>query len=312
MSALVETMFSVREKPWHGQGTIVQTAPTSADALRMAGLDWRVEARPIYDRNGNPIEGYVANTRDSDNSVLGIVTNRYSIIQNSEAFAFTDAVVGDKNGVHYETAGSLRNGKQVWLLAKMPSARVAGDDVEPYLCFTNTHDGSGAVRVCMTPVRVVCNNTLNLALSSAKRQWSTIHKGKISQKVAEAQATLELAQRYMVELDEAANKFANVTVRPEWLEKQLKEWFPMNEDDSNCKKSNINDLRDGFMYCYMRPDIAQFFGTAWGVINAASDMAHMTPQRKTETFAENNFQRVIYGAPLLDMVVKSCSKLAKV
>ena len=185
MSANVETMFYVREKPWHGLGTMVQEAPTSAEALKLAGLDWTVEARDMWLNGGyEPIPGYKANVRSSDNKVLGVVSNKYRIVQNADAFAFTDALIG--GDVRYETAGSLLDGKKIWLLAKLPDSEICGDKTEPYVCFSNTHDGSGAVRVCMTPVRVVCNNTLNLALDTAQRAWSVRHVGDINSKLVEA------------------------------------------------------------------------------------------------------------------------------
>ena len=162
MPALVESMMYVREKPWHGLGTQVEEAPTSAEALRMAGLDWNVVQRNIQVCGGAKIQNYKANIRDSDGTVLGVVTDRYKIVQNAEAFEFTDSLIGGE--VRYETAGSLNGGRKIWLLAKLPETEIVGDKTEPYLCFTNTHDGSGAIRVCMTPIRVVCNNTLNLAL----------------------------------------------------------------------------------------------------------------------------------------------------
>lgn len=116
MSALVETMFSVREKPWHGLGAIVMEAPTSADALRLAGLDWNVVQEPIYTEFNELIKGYKANVRDSDRKVLGVVSDRYKVVQNTDAFSFTDGLIGQ--GVCYETAGSLQEGKKVWLLAR--------------------------------------------------------------------------------------------------------------------------------------------------------------------------------------------------
>lgn len=188
MSHEVETMMYVREKPWHGLGRMVEEAPTSADALRLAGLDWKIESRDVLTAEGLVIPGYKANTRDKDGAVMGIVSNRYSIVQNEEAFAFTDALVGE--GITYETAGSLRGGKQIWLLGKMPDRKILGEDFEPYICFTNTHDGSGAVRACMTPIRVVCNNTLNAALKQASRSWSTPHKGNVAARLEEARQTL--------------------------------------------------------------------------------------------------------------------------
>lgn len=303
MSALVETMFSVRETPWHGLGTIVADAPTSADALHLAGLDWDVLPEPVYLDNGIVIPNYVANTRSSDKKVLGIVTDRYKVVQNTEAFAFTDALLGED--VRYETAGSLSGGKRIWLLAKMPTEKILGDDVVPYLCFTNTHDGTGAVKVCMTNTRVVCNNTLNLALSTATRMWSTKHMGDIQGKLAEAEQTLEMAHKYNSALAVEAEKLANTSIKDEEVEKILEEIFPIDENDSNRKQTNMTDARDYFRFCYRQEDIKKFYGTLWGVVNAASDMAcHMEPARNTDSYRENNWGRIINGHAIIDNIYK--------
>lgn len=110
MAANIESMFYVRETPWHGLGTKVMEAPTSKRALELAGLDWKVVQEPIYTENNELIEGYKANVRDVDRKTLGVVTDRYKIIQNEEAFAFTDELLGE--GVRYETSGSLQGGKK--------------------------------------------------------------------------------------------------------------------------------------------------------------------------------------------------------
>ena len=195
MAHEVETMFYTRQRPWHGLGTYITEAPCSEDALRLAGLDWGVEQHSIY-TCGEKVDGYKANVRSTDGKVLGIVTNRYQVVQNKDAFAFTDALLGE--GVTYETAGSLMEGRKVWMLARMPREyMIAGDRISPYLVFTNSHDGSGSVRVAITPIRVVCNNTLNLALNTAKRSWSMIHTGNVQEKLDEAHNTLFLAEKYM-------------------------------------------------------------------------------------------------------------------
>ena len=116
MAANVESMFYTREKPWHGLGTRVMSSPTSEDALILAGLNWKVLQEPVYTEKKEVIEGFKANVRDSDRKVLGVVSDRYKVVQNNEAFAFTDALLGE--GVRYETAGSLNSGKSVWLLAR--------------------------------------------------------------------------------------------------------------------------------------------------------------------------------------------------
>ena len=128
MAAEVETMFSVRVKPWHGIGTIVEDCPNSEEALRLAGLDWKVEQRDVYTDNWNRIPGYKANVRDFDQSVLGVVSDRYQVVQNEEAFAFTDELLGQ--GIRYETAGSLQGGRRTFILAKLPQRFIiAGDEI---------------------------------------------------------------------------------------------------------------------------------------------------------------------------------------
>lgn len=114
MAANVESMFYVRETPWHGLGTRVMEAPASKEALTLAGLDWKVLQEPVYTQSEELIKGYKANVRDSDRKVLGVVTDRYKVIQNEEAFSFTDSLLGE--GVRYETAGSLQGGKRYGFL----------------------------------------------------------------------------------------------------------------------------------------------------------------------------------------------------
>lgn len=310
MSALVETMYSVREVPWHGLGTVIENAPNSHDAIELAGLNWQVNGNPIFDANGNEIKGYKANTRDSDNSVLGVVSDRYQIVQNAEAFEFTDHLI-DADEITYETAGSLRNGKQIWLLGKMPETKILGDDVDPYICFTNTFDGSGAIKVCLTPIRVVCNNTLNLALSRASRSWSTKHMGDMAGKLMEAKETLMLANNYMSMLDIEADKYANTAISDDEIQKVISEIFPVDvNNDSQRRINNVQQLTDTFYTCYYMPDIAQYKNTQWGVINAMADMVgHMAPARNTATYQENNWGRIMNGHPFFDAIVKKMNQM---
>ena len=299
MAALVESMVYTREKPWHGLGTKVEEAPSSADALRLAGLDWRVEQKNIQLCGGSKVPGYKANVRSTDGKVLGVVSDRYRIVQNADAFEFTDSIIG--GDVRYETAGSLNSGKKIWLLAKLPETEIAGDKTEPYLCFSNTHDGSGAVRVCMTPIRVVCNNTLNLALDSAKRAWSVRHTGSLQSKMHEARACLRMANTYMGALAEKADRMANTIITRDQLNRILDELFPVDEHTTEREKQNIKKLRDEYMVCYFAPDLVKFRDTAWGAYNAMSDMiTHNAPLRKTENYRENNWGRLMDGHVMMD------------
>lgn len=297
----VENMFFVREKPWHGLGTRVETAPSSADALRLAGLDWSVEGKPIYTIEGNEIPGFVANTRSSDGSVLGVATDKYRVVQNVDAFDFTDSLLGGGD-IRYETAGSLKKGKQIWLLARMPEREILGDKVEPYLCFTNTHDGSGAIRVCATPVRVVCNNTLNLALRNASRTWSARHTGDMEMKLDEAKQTLGLMNTYMDELSIKAEDLAKKHLTMEAVEEILDDLFPTDDPSmTERKRNNMQDMKDEFIICYMAPDLLNFAGTAWQAVNAMADMVdHAAPKRNSANYQENRWGKIMGGHVLLD------------
>lgn len=301
MAANVETMFSVREKPWHGLGTIVMEAPASADALRLAGLDWEVVQEPIYTDSKEKIEGYRVNVRDSDRKVLGVVSDRYKVVQNVDAFSFTDELLG--KGVRYETAGSLQEGKKVWILARLPREYIiAGERISPYLVFSNTHDGSGSVKVAITPVRVVCNNTLNLALDTAKRSFSMMHTGNVQDKIQEARDTLFMAEEYMDYLSIEFEQLRRQKITDGQVREYIEQLLPMDEEPTSIQRKNIIRLREDMMRRYYdAPDLQKVGKNAYRFINAVSDFAtHSSPLRRTANYNENLFSRIVNGNPLID------------
>ena len=301
MAANMETMFYTREKPWHGLGTMVAEAPNSKDALRLAGLNWKVLQEPVYTENEELIQGYKANVRDTDRKVLGVVTDRYKVIQNEEAFAFTDTLLGE--GVRYETAGSLQEGRRVWMLARLPREFIIGGErISPYMVFSNTHDGSGAVKTALTPIRVVCNNTLNLALRTAKRSWSMIHTGDISGKIEEAKNTLLLADEYMTALGQEFENLRKIKLSEKQVLDYIKILLPMEENYSLLQKRGVEKLRaDMKMRYFDAPDLKDVGNNGYRFVNAVSDFAtHSTPRRKTANYKENIFARTADGNPMID------------
>jgi len=301
MAANVESMFYVRETPWHGLGIRVNEAPASRDALTLAGLDWSVIQEPVYTETGELVEGYRANIRDADRRVLGVVTDRYKVIQNREAFTFTDALLGE--GVRYETAGSLQGGRKVWLLAHMPHEYIiTGERISPYLLFSNTHDGSGAIKVALTPIRVVCNNTLNLALSAAKRSWSMIHTGDIQSKMKEARDTLFMAEQYMDSLGKEFESLRMKKLSDKAVMDYIEILLPLEEDATPIQRKNIGRLREDMKLRYFdAPDLKDLGKNAYRFVNAVSDFAtHAEPLRRTANYKENLFARTVEGNPLID------------
>lgn len=301
MPANVESMFYVRETPWHGLGVCVEEAISSEEALRVSGLDWRVLQEEIYTDQQECIKGHRANIRDTDRKVLGVVTERYKVIQNEETFAFTDELLG--SGVRYETAGSLQEGKKVWLLARMPREYIiSGERISPYLVFSNTHDGSGAVRVAITPIRVVCNNTLNLALNTAQRSWSMIHTGDIRGKMQEAKDTLFMAEKYMDELGKEFESLRNKELSDVQVKEYIEMLLPLDENATSMQVKNIKRMREDMSARYFKaPDLMNIGNNAFRFINAVSDFAtHGEPLRRTANYKENMFSRTIEGNPLID------------
>lgn len=301
MPANVETMFYTREKPWHGLGIMAQEAPTSKDALVLAGLDWNVVQKEIRTQDGEPITGFLANIRETDNKILGVVTERYKIVQNRDAFAFTDALLGE--GVTYETAGSLQEGKRTWMLARLPQEYIINEDkITPYLVFMNSHDGTGAIRAAMTPVRVVCQNTLNLALSTAKRSWSTNHTGDITGKMEDAKYTLLHAEHYMGELVKTFEQLRQVKISDRKVYDYINVLFPLLDSPTDLQRRNLMKLKEDLKMRYFdAPDLKRTGKNALRFVNAVSDFAtHTPPLRMTRNYKENLFARTIDGNAVLD------------
>jgi len=310
----LETMFYVREVPWHGLGVRVEEALGSEEALESAGLDWEVvqksiytadlvcaESSNVYTSDSQIIPNYKANVRDTDGSVLGVVSDRYKIVQNEEAFAFTDALLGED--VKYETAGSLQGGRKVWMLAKLPEKYIiAGERIEPFIVFSNSHDGSAAIKVCMTPIRVVCQNTLNLALNHAKRSWASKHTGNVQNRMHEARETLNLAHLYMENLGMEFDKLSRIKLTDSKVMEFINELIPLSKEASDTQIKNIELLRDDIKIRYFEaPDLKVLGKNGYRFVNAVSDFAtHAKPLRETASYKENLFLKTLEGHPMID------------
>jgi phage/plasmid-like protein (TIGR03299 family) len=308
---MIETMAYAGETPWHGLGVKVDEAMTSADAIKLAGLDWDVEQSPVS-VNGVEVEGWMANIRSTDKSVLGITSDRYVPVQNRDAFDFTDAMIGE--GARYETAGSLKEGKLVWLLALIGERKILGDEVRQYLTFATGHDGKTPVRVFDTNTRVVCNNTYQLALNSAKRVWTFEHSSGVMDRLRAFRETMENARDYMDGLEAKAAEFFAQKVDSAALDRILDQVFGDEDSfkDQPMKASRIVALKSRLVKVYERTDDLQNMrGTAWGVYNAFADVAaHGTPTFNTGKVRERRFLSYIEGNQLLKSAQRAIEAVA--
>lgn len=204
-------MFYAGEVPWHGLGTQVDDAVTSADAMRLAGLDWEVELRPVYDGKGTELPRWNAVTRTTDDAVLGVIGKRYVLIQNREAFDFLDSLVQD-GVLRYETAMSLFGGSQIAMLARMPEDMRIQDDVfAQYMLAATSHDASRSLSIYATNVRVVCNNTLTMA-TRAQAAAIISHTGNIADKMRAAREALNVTTQQQQRMAAWLQKLADTPI----------------------------------------------------------------------------------------------------
>lgn len=292
-----DTMFSVGERPWHGIGLVVDTAPTSAEAIKMAGLDWTVEKQPLFTANGNEAKGYFANVRSDTGRVLGVVKDKYKIVQNADSFNFVDDLMAMSGECKYETAGSLHNGAKTWLLVKMPETNLVGDKVENYLFFMNSHNGTSGIVAGVSSVRVVCNNTLQFAMNESEklqRQWHVTHRGNIEGKLEEAKASLKLANAYVEQERKVAMMMAEKKVNEERFFRELFESWKKTTGEDTVKKI-ANEIHEIYQN---KEDLQNFKGTAWGLWNAVCDWES---NRKSKGTNEKKLSKFFTGNKLITL-----------
>ncbi len=286
------SFFSVKEKAWHGLGKIVDQYPTSKEALEFAGLNYIVEKRQLftYDSENNKadeesgikipeitIPNYYATIRTDSDTVLGVVGKDYEIVQNVDAFAFFDAIVGG-DGIQYETAGALGNGERVFITAKLPGyIRVGHDDLtEKYLFLTTSHDGYGSITAAFTPVRIVCNNTLNAALRNHTNAIKIRHTANAKERLEQAHKLMGISNNMASQMEEIFNRWTKVRISDKEVRKLIQKALIPNKEvlqrleaghDDQCS-TYYKNMCD-FAYRYTMENETQLVETTKGTLYGA-------------------------------------------
>ena len=298
-----EEMFYVGETPWHRLGIKLPEVATAQEAIDAAGLGWDVILGDIFfktDEGMKQVEHQKAAIRDDATVALAVVSDNYKPIHNREAFAFFDQVVGTGDA-KYHTAGALGQGQKVWMLAELPGeVRLQNDrdDVtQKYLLLTTGHDGKTALRMLLTPVRVVCQNTLNAAIGgvAASEGVTIYHSGDVKLKVREAQRILGLAVSHYNEFEEQANWLSGIEASVQTVEKYVEALFIINPESSDRQQKHVLDIRS---------DVENRFGdergrSLWHLVNAAVEYVdHGQSFRSSNAFSrqEGRFRNVLMGS----------------
>lgn len=277
----VETMMynSERGLPWHGLGNGVTGARTAKQAIVDAGLDWEVELRDVFvqAKKGHVVlPGHHAVTRTSDDRVLGVVKSRYTPFQNRDAFEFADNLV-DSDEAKYDTAGSLRGGRVVFLSMEVPKHIMVGgeDGHKMYLLLRTSHDGTTAIGVYVVMIRAVCMNTVTFAISGAKYRWAMPHVSTLEGKLQEARETLALSFDYADAFQAEAERLMKAKVSDDKAVDILETVLP-DRPKTEEKIEEIMELLRG-------SDTNGYHGTGWGLVNALTEYhEHKRPGTQKE------------------------------
>lgn len=276
-------MMYTGDVPWHRLGTRLAFPATAREAISAAGLDYRVAIRPLVTVDGTEVPQKKAVIREDCGTVLGVVGNAYVPVQNHQAFGFLDAVVAQR-GLRYDTAGALGRGERIWMLARLPgSIRVGNSDdlVDKFLLLSNTHDGTTALRVFFTPIRVVCQNTLNLAERNGAGQGIAIqHKGDLHTKIGEAQRVLGLATVFYDDAAARIDLLAGHSPTPAQLERYFERVQPDPVDADATKARHIRESFQRLFETGIGLEMPGVKGTTWAAYNAITEWVdHHRPTR---------------------------------
>ncbi len=297
MSANLQSGMFAGKPAWHGLGNNVEKELTAAEAIKASGLDWAVEKRQVFfqtdEGKGRKVPNQFATVRTDTQQALGTVGRVYMPLQNADAFSFADSIIQEKAAV-YNTAGALGNGEKIWVLAKLDGVcTIGGDDVvDKYLLLANSHNGSSGVQICLTPVRVVCQNTLAAALGSAQQMFKIRHTASMGSKVTDARHALGIANKFFAEFEEKAQALTRVQMNADKFKGFIKAAGFDPEAEQGRAKSSADDLWRLFE-TGKGQDMPSARGTAWGAYNAVTEyLTHHRPTRVTNGFKSEREARL--------------------
>lgn len=297
MAHEVETMMYVNQTPWHGLGTKLKEPPSITEALKASGLDWTVKLYDLQTVDGNLPVLHKAVVRETDKRVLGVVGNRWHPLQNKAAFEWFDPFLQNGDAT-LDTAGSLRGGRKVWVLAKLskkPFKVKKGDEIEKYLLLSHGHDGITAIRCGFTPIRVVCANTLRWSIESKDSNLIRLkHTSNARQNLDLLREAINTIDQRFEASAELYRKLAGRAIHRGDLEKYVHMvFFPQVIDLKVAEERQLSAINE------MNQTIKRLFesgrgseqesakGTFWGLYNAANEYLNYEAGKTQDTRLDN-------------------------
>lgn len=296
--------FLTKEKLHTGFGEKIENATSYDDVLKQSGLNWTVDAQPAFTEfDGKKIEipGAKVIVRNEDQKPLGIVSDKYKIVNNEDAFAFTENLFNSKE-IEFIRGGSYRGGSATWLEARINSYySILGDKAECYLIFMNTHDGTGSVKCMIVPERIACSNALNLPIAAQNRHWRCVHSGDPLKKIDEAREVLLAGSTYMDNLKAECEMLASINLSELDVMQMINRLFPVTESMTDKQKENQERRRAQLTdVYYLKDDLYNFGNNGYRFVSAVADYVDHVDGRKTKTAAINRYMSVAHGNVIVD------------
>lgn len=285
----------MREATWEQIGTKVQ-GTTVDTVLKEANLDYDVELRPVFMGDGTKLQNSMVAVRTRDNHPFGIVSPKYKVVQNRDAFDFVNYLSDE---VVFEKAGETEYG-MVYIIGRLPEKQILGDKFVPHVIFRNSFAKQCTIAAAISPLRHVCSNQFNFVFKNAANAISIRHMGSAERQMAEARETLKLSYRYMEELDAMSEHYAAMKMSDRQIDTILDTMFPLPDNASGTKEHNVRQAKREFMAAYNADDNRNFKGTGWGLVNAWTDFQTHETNKKTMTRKgrERRFARVSFERPM--------------
>lgn len=282
------------------------------DVLKSSGLDYRVEKKELYLEDKKHVDNWYATVRDDNNSVLGVVGKDYCVLDNIEGFEFINEIING-NDTMFESAGSWDKGRRAFIVAKTKSLNICGDEFTPYILFTNSHDGSGSIKVMFTPIRVLCSNTIILAEEKAQMKISIRHSKNAKDRLKIAQEVLSANSDYIEKLKRNAEIMNSVDLPREEFIRLVGIMTGVEKDNlTNIKRQRAEQTLNEIKERYNAQDLQRMNETVWRAVQCISDWeCHRQVLRETNN-PEIQLYRVMSGMKFLNEFITLVSKKKKI
>lgn len=279
-------------------GTDVSSCKNIAEVLRLAKLDYRIIKVPIYFQDGFSYKSYAGKMltqKENTSDIYGVVSPKYRVCQNSEAFSFMDYLC-ENCELQFVRAGETEKGL-VYVIAKLPDEIILGDVITPYIVFQNSHNGLSSMRATISPLRLVCQNQFNLSFNTSSNTSRIVHASNMSKKLVAAQQMISNSATYMSAFTIMAESLVAKKVPHEFVIDVF--------DQLLANKSAYEVSMNEFISCYTCDDNHNFIGTAWGIVNGAADYLTHCKCNKLIT-DDTKFVSTTLQSDVLNKVVSMC------